>query len=318
MNDTPDEPRPPGEDPGDQQDRWPYRQTDPSDPLDGVDQPGAAAQPPGAPPALPPQDDTNPGFGDLPPLDDDEAPPRRRLLSGSRLVAAGVAVVVLLGGGVALARGGGDGDGTDGVATVDGSSGDQAADADDQGGGNSGRPDQSEMQDAMLDYAQCMRDHGIDMPDPEISGDGGGGMVFRGGGPGGGGSTEGGPGGQSDEFEAADDECNDVLEDIRGDMPQLSPEEIAEMQDRLLVMAQCMRDKGYDMPDPEVNGDGGVQIQMRGGPGGPQGAGGGPDEQMQQDQEECNEQAGMQNGPLGGPGGPDTGSSGDDSDGGTT
>jgi hypothetical protein len=321
MNDTPDEPRPPGEDPGDQQDRWPYRQSDPSAPSDGVDQPPAAtAQPPLEPPAEPPYDDTNPGpFGDPPPLDEDETPPRRRLLSGGRLVAASVAVVVLLGGGAALARGGGDdGDGTDGVATVDGSTGDQAQ-GDDDGGGNSGRPDQSEMQDAMLDYAQCMRDHGIDMPDPEFNGDGGG-MVIQGG-PGGGGKTA-GPGFESEEFQAADEECNDVLEDIRGDMPQLSPEEQAEMQDKLVAMAQCMRDKGYDMPDPEVNGDGGVQIQMRGGGAdGPQGTGSGPDEQMQQDQEECNEQAGMENGPLGrpgGPAGPDTDSSGDDADGGTT
>jgi hypothetical protein len=322
MNDTPDEPRPPGEDPGDQQDRWPYRQTDSPPSTDeavgavGASQPG---QPPMEPASQPPYDDTNPGFGDLPPLDEDEAPPRRRLLSGGRLVAASVAVVVLLGGGVALARGGdSDGDGSDGVATVDGSSGDQAADADDQGGGNSGRPDQSEMQDAMLEYAECMRDHGIDMPDPEFSGDGGG-MVIQGGGPDGGGSTGGGPAPDSDEFEAADDACSDIMDDVRGDMPQLSPEEQAEMQDKLVAMAQCMRDKGYDMPDPEVNGDGGVQIQMRGGPGGPQGDGSGPDEQMQQDQEECNEQAGMENGPLGGPGGgPATDSSGDDGDGGTT
>ena len=35
------------------------------------------------------------------------------------------------------------------------------------------RPDMSEMQDQMLAFAQCMRDNGVDMPDPEFSEDGG-------------------------------------------------------------------------------------------------------------------------------------------------
>lgn len=35
------------------------------------------------------------------------------------------------------------------------------------------RPDMSEMQDQMLAFSQCMRDHGVDFPDPEIPADGG-------------------------------------------------------------------------------------------------------------------------------------------------
>jgi hypothetical protein len=146
-------------------------------------------------------------------------------------------------------------------------------------------------------------------------------MVIQGGPAGGEGGTTGGARPDSEEFEAADEECGEIMEEVRGDMPQLSPEEQAELQDKLVAMAQCMRDKGYDMPDPEVTGDGGVQIEMRGGGDGPQGAGGPRNDQMQQDQEECNEQAGMEGGPLSGPGGsgddPETDSS-DDSDGGTT
>jgi hypothetical protein len=34
-------------------------------------------------------------------------------------------------------------------------------------------PDMSEMQDQMLAFSQCMRDHGIDYPDPEFTEDGG-------------------------------------------------------------------------------------------------------------------------------------------------
>jgi hypothetical protein len=268
-----------------------------------------------APMPQPPYDSpTQQALNDLPPLDGDleTAQAGRRWLGGRRLVAAGVAAVVLLGGGVAFAfAGGDDGDGgSDGVASVNGSDGDQAQ-ADDSSGGNAGRVDQSEMQDAMLEYAECMRDHGIDMPDPEFDGDGPG-MVIQGGGPE---SRAAGPGG--DDFEAADEECNDVLEDVRGEMPELSPEEIAEMQDKLVAMAECMRGKGYDMPDPQVSGDGGVQIQMRGGGAATDGA---PSEEMQQDQQECSEEAGLENGPLGGPGGGSTtgGGSDDGDDGGTT
>ena len=61
-----------------------------------------------------------------------------------------------------------------------------------------------EMQDTMLEFAQCMRDNGIDFPDPDVSG--GGGRI-----------QVGGPGGidpSSDEFQAAQDACQDILGDL--------------------------------------------------------------------------------------------------------
>jgi hypothetical protein len=318
MNETPDQPGPPGEDAGDHQDGWVDR-TEPSMPPSDADAPpdapGFPDQPPMASSDQPsPAGATQQALSDLPPLDDldDTGGPKRGWLRGSRLIAASVAVVVLLGGGVALARSGDDGDGgSDGVATVDGSTGDQASADDDGGGGGGNRPDPSELQDAMLDYAKCMRDHGIDMPDPEFSDDGNG-MVIQGGGPGGEGGTTGGPGAESDEFEAADDECNDILDDVRGEMPKMSPEEIAEMQDKLLAMAECMRSKGYDMPDPQVSDDGRVQIEMRGsGPdSGPAGAGDPRNEKFQEDQEACNSEAGLENGPMSAAGGGGSGSGG--------
>lgn len=319
MNETPDEPRPPGEDAGDPQDPWPHRRSDPPTP------PGAAGPPtapPTAPTGQPPYESpTQQALSDLPPLDDEVADGagQRGWLRGGRLVAASVAVVVLLGGGVALARGGGDegSDGSDGVATVDGSDGDQAQSDDDGGGGGNGRPDQSEVQDAMLEYAECMREHGIDMPDPEFDGDGGG-MVIQGGpGSGEGGST-GGPGGgalDSDEFEAADEACSEIMEDVRGEMPQMSPEDQAEMQDQLVAMAECMREKGYDFPDPEVSSDGRVQIEMNGKA--PFEPGDAREEQMREDQQDCNEEAGLENGPMAG-GPPVAGSGGDSDDGSST
>jgi hypothetical protein len=309
MNDTPDEPRPPGEDPGDHQDRGPHGPTPPTTP--------SAGGPPLEPPAQPPfESPTQQALNDLPPLDDDLAEPtgRRRFLSGGRLAAAGLAVVVLLGGGVALARGGDDGDGgSDGVATVDGGEGAQADDDDGGGGGGGGPVDESEMQDAMLEYAECMREHGIDMPDPEFDGEGGG-MVIQREAPAAGGGTTGGPG--DEDFEAAQEACGEIMEEVRSQMPQLSPEEIAEMQDKLVAMAECMRGKGYDMPDPQVNEDGGVQIEMRGGgpQSGPAGVGDPRNDEFRDDQEACNDEVGLENGPMGRRGGPGGGSDDEDSD----
>src|SRR5262249_17387842 len=51
--------------------------------------------------------------------------------------------------------------------------------------GSSGKPRPEALQEALLAYAQCMRDHGVDMPDPEFkaipggAGGGGGGIAFQ-------------------------------------------------------------------------------------------------------------------------------------------
>jgi hypothetical protein len=156
-----------------------------------------------------------------------------------------------------------------------------------------------------------MREHGIDMPDPEFSGGGGAGVVIQGG-PGGDGE---GPPGDSEEFEAADEECSSIMEDVRGEMPQMSPEDQAEMQDQLVAMAECMREKGYDFPDPEVSSDGRVQIEMNGKA--PFEPGDAREEQMREDQQACNEEAGLENGPMAG-GPPVAGGGGDSDDGSTT
>jgi hypothetical protein len=210
-----------------------------------------------------------------------------------------VAVLVL--GGVLAGCGGGGGDDDDGVASVDENAAADQSDGqgdEDTSGPGGGRIDESEMQDAMLEYSQCMRDHGIDMPDPQFDEDGG---VQLGVGP------DGGIDPESEEFKAAEEECQSILEEARPDV-QLSPEEQAEMQDKLTAMAECMRARGHDMPDPQVAGDGGVMIRSEaGGPGGD--GGGPPDEEFEQDMEECSEEAGME-----GPG-PMTSRSGDDEEG---
>jgi hypothetical protein len=107
--------------------------------------------------------------------------------------------------------------------------------------------------EAPLQFAKCMRQHGIDMPDPTISDGGGGVMVQIGGAPGSG--NEKGP--DPKELEAANKECEHFLKDASAGFDPPSPEDQKKMQDQALAFSKCMRDHGVDMPDPQVSTDGG-------------------------------------------------------------
>jgi hypothetical protein len=196
-----------------------------------------------------------------------------------------VAVLVL--GGTLAACGGGGGDEGDGVASID----EGAAAEDDDGGGDSGggAVDEAEIEDAMLEFAECMRENGVDMPDPKFEDGGGVSLGF---------DADSGIDPESEEFKAAEEACEPIMEEARPDV-QLSPDEQAEMQDRLVAMAECMRARGHDMPDPQVGEDGGVTIRREAGA--PGEVGGPPDEQFDQDMEECSDEAGMGDGPMRGP-----------------
>jgi hypothetical protein len=153
-----------------------------------------------------------------------------------------------------------------------GSSGDDSA-------GDSGGEGESAAQDATLEFAQCMRDQGIeDFPDPEVGENGE--MQL---------STP--EGGDRAGFEAAEEECRPILDEARSQGEQASPEERAERHDQALALAECMREKGWDMPDPEVDEGGGIAIQNPDGIGGP---GNDRFEQFEEDMTGCNEEAGIE------------------------
>ncbi len=107
----------------------------------------------------------------------------------------------------------------------------------------------ADREEALLAYAQCMRDNGIDMDDPV------------GGTPGGRGFFRGGPGGSdngfdpfSDDFGAAQQACGDILEAAR---PEIDPAAEQERLEQQLALAQCYRDNGYpEYPDPVIGTDG--------------------------------------------------------------
>jgi hypothetical protein len=97
-------------------------------------------------------------------------------------------------------------------------------------------------QEVLLSYTECMRDEGIDMPDPEFSGDGRGGRIQL------------GPGGidpDDPDFQAAQKKCAPVLESLRQNFDE---EDRQAMQDAALEFAKCMREHGIDMPDPDFSG----------------------------------------------------------------
>jgi hypothetical protein len=116
----------------------------------------------------------------------------------------------------------------------------------------------ADPEEAFLAFAACMRENGIDMPDPQFDagGQGGGFRIVR---PG---SGDGQPiDFQSEEFQAAQETCDDLLEGLVGTQ---DPEAIAERQEAMLAFAQCMRENGVDMPDPDVGGGPGFGVRIGG------------------------------------------------------
>jgi hypothetical protein len=122
--------------------------------------------------------------------------------------------------------------------------------------------------DGALKYAKCMREHGVDMPDPVRDANGGIRITAR--------SRAGATaaGKEDPKMKAAQDACGKFME-AGGGAPR-DPAAEARMQDALFAYAKCMRGKGIDMPDPQVSG--GKVLMKVGGPGEKGTAGAGPED----------------------------------------
>ncbi len=106
-------------------------------------------------------------------------------------------------------------------------------------------------QQAALDFAKCMREHGIDMPDPQV--DEQGRVRVRVGGPGRGARPD------PKKLDEAQKACGGLMGG-GGDGPgQIDPAD----RDAMVDFARCMREHGIDMPDP--TGDGLVMRKDKGG-----------------------------------------------------
>ncbi|HWH96461.1 MAG TPA: hypothetical protein VNT03_21550, partial [Baekduia sp.] len=113
------------------------------------------------------------------------------------------------------------------------------------GGSPSGKSEDDKAYEGALKFAECMRDNGVDMPDPEQGS--GGGIVMRAGKAGGGPGEKGkslGP--DNAKFRAAEKQCGKFLKDGGGRAP--SPAEQAKQRDAFVGYARCMRSKGINFP----------------------------------------------------------------------
>jgi hypothetical protein len=119
--------------------------------------------------------------------------------------------------------------------------------SDDDGGGSSSRQDKAF--EGALKFAKCMRQHGIDMPDPQRVGSGG---IKQ--------TVTGRPGSQA-KMDAAQKACQKYMKIGGGKAP--SAAEQAKAKDAMLAYAKCMRAQGVNMPDPKFSSDGGgVTFQL--------------------------------------------------------
>ena len=168
---------------------------------------------------------------------------RRR---GARLGALGALLLV------AGACGGGDDAAAEAapVIVVEGATAEDSTT--DDGGGSSADSGAEAAESGQTDeelalaFAQCMRDEGVDFEDPTVNADGSI-QLFNGAAQG----TNGGDGGRFDE--ATQDAlavCGDLVE---GASFLPGGGDLTELEDEFLEFAQCLRDQGLDVDDPDLS-----------------------------------------------------------------
>jgi hypothetical protein len=171
----------------------------------------------------------------------------------TRTATLAAAFAVLLLAVAAFASGCGSSSADDGVAALD----DVPASTTGDGDGTQNDADtdtDQDPQEAALEWASCMREHGVDVPDPQVGEDGR--VEIR---PGSGMRLD----RTADEAREAREACGTPFGDAGP--PQLSDEQRDELQETMLEFAKCMREHGVDMPDPDFSG--GVGVFRAGGPG---------------------------------------------------
>jgi hypothetical protein len=155
-----------------------------------------------------------------------------------------VALVALVLAVAAVASGCGSTSSDDGVAALDDAAA-TTSEGDESQASNS--DEEGDPQEVALAWAKCMREHGVDVPDPEVDENGRVRVMIQG--------RRAAEGVRDDAFEKARDECGTPFGDAGP--PALSEEQRAEMQETMLEFAACMREHGVDMPDPDFSGGGG-------------------------------------------------------------
>jgi hypothetical protein len=114
------------------------------------------------------------------------------------------------------------------------------------GGSGGGKSNREEMEEYALRNAECLRQHGVDVPDPKP----GQGLLMD--------NRDVNP----EEFERAQHACEKKLG--KPPAPELSEAEQREFREAALKFSRCMRAQGIDMSDPEFGANGEVRIQVTG------------------------------------------------------
>ncbi|MCU0280851.1 MAG: hypothetical protein MUE66_03285 [Acidimicrobiia bacterium] len=142
----------------------------------------------------------------------------------------------------APAAGCGGGGSATGVATLEGASTTTTvALASDAG--------ETSLEEALLGFTACMREEGIDLPDPELDAEGNLKLVsFM--------ADAGAAAAAAGGTEALRDAATACRHHLTGVALRFASIDRTEMQDRLLAYAGCMREHGYDLPDPDFSGAG--------------------------------------------------------------
>ena len=139
----------------------------------------------------------------------------------------------------APAAGCSDGGSLTGVATLEGESTTTAAAA----------PIDVDLEKALLAFTACMREEGVDLPDPELDAAGNLKLVsFM--------ADAGMAAAEAGGTEALRDAATTCRSHLAGVALRFASVDRTEMQDRLLAYAGCMREHGYDLPDPDFSGAG--------------------------------------------------------------
>lgn len=144
----------------------------------------------------------------------------------------------------------------DGVATL---SDDATATSDADGGTGD---DSDDAEDQAKKFEECMADHGIDLDDHGIVAGSGDGMHVEKRSRGGAKQDEPDPA-EKEKFDAALKECGKYMP-----TEELSPQEEADLRENALAYVECLREQGFDVPDPKIEG-GGISMGFDGEDGGP-------------------------------------------------
>ena len=98
--------------------------------------------------------------------------------------------------------------------------------------------EETTFEEGVLEFAQCMREEGINFPDPTFDIDGNPQFDNL--------EIE-----NEEEFESAFENCEEILRNALPEQFDLDPEVEAALVDASLEFSQCMRDQGIDFPDPK-------------------------------------------------------------------